>query len=72
MLRIRKLKMEVTLILHVAHVTGSRMIAEGGDGGSRGDLIRSDGRKSNPVDYIIPLHVTVFERPLKPGYTLGG
>jgi hypothetical protein len=36
--RLRRVEMSKGLILHVVHVAGTRMIEEGADGGSRGDL----------------------------------
>ena len=61
MLRLRKLEMDASLILHVVHVAGSRMIEEGGDGGSRGDL--SQGvMAGRPILEYIPLHLSAFER----------
>ena len=61
MLRLRKLEMDASLILHVVHVSGSRMIEEGGDGGSRGDLTQGvmSGR---PILEYIPLHLSAPER----------
>jgi hypothetical protein len=38
MLLLRKLEMDASLILHFVHIAGTRMIEEGGDGGSWGDL----------------------------------
>ena len=61
MLRLRKLEMDASLILHVVHVAGTRMIEEGGDGGSRGDL--SQGvMAGRPILEYIPLHLSAFER----------
>jgi hypothetical protein len=61
MLHLRKLEMDASLILHVIHVSGSRMIAEGGDGGSRGDLSQGVMAGRPILDYI-PLHLSAFER----------
>jgi hypothetical protein len=61
MLRLRKLEMDASLVLHVIHVSGSRMIAEGGDGGSRGDLSQGVMAGRPILDYI-PLHLSAFER----------
>ena len=64
MLRLRKLEMDASLILHVVHVAGTRMIAEGGDGGSRGDLTQGVMAGKPILDYI-PLHLTALEREPK-------
>jgi hypothetical protein len=61
MLRLRKLEMDASLILHVIHVSGTRMIAEGGDGGSRGDLTQGVMAGRPILDYI-PLHLSALER----------
>jgi hypothetical protein len=61
MLRLRKLEMDASLILHVVHVSGTRMIAEGGDGGSRGDLTQGVMSGKPILDYI-PLHLSALER----------
>ena len=61
MLRLRKLEMDATLILHVIHVAGTRMIEEGGDGGSRGDLTQGV-MAGKPILEYIPLHLSAFER----------
>jgi hypothetical protein len=60
-LRLRKLEMDASLILHVIHVAGTRMIAEGGDGGSRGDLTQGV-MAGKPILAYIPLHLSVIER----------
>jgi hypothetical protein len=64
MLRLRKLEMDASLILHVVHVSGSRMIAEGGDGGSRGDLTQGVMSGKPILDYV-PLHLTALDREPK-------
>jgi hypothetical protein len=61
MLRLRKLEMDASLILHVVHVSGTRMIDEGGDGGSRGDLTQGVMAGRPILDYI-PLHLSALER----------
>lgn len=38
-IRLRQLEMDYNLIIHVIHVAGERMIAQGTDGGSRGSLL---------------------------------
>jgi hypothetical protein len=61
MLRLRKLEMDTSLISHVVHVAGTRMIAEGGDGGSRGDLTQGV-MAGEPILGYIPSHLSVLER----------
>ena len=53
--------MDASLILHVVHVSGSRMIVEGGDGGSRGGLIQGVMAGNQILEYI-PLHLSSLER----------
>ena len=60
-LRLKKLEMDYDLILHVIHVSGKRMIAQGTDGISRGD--HSTGvMRGKPMASFIPLHLSAFER----------
>jgi hypothetical protein len=61
MLRLRKLEMEGELILHIIHVAGTRMIAEGADGGSRGDLNQGVMAGQSILDFV-PLHLTALDR----------
>ena len=60
MLRLRKLEMAGDLILHVIHVAGTRMVAEGADGGSRGDLNQGVMAGQSILDFV-PLHLTALE-----------
>jgi hypothetical protein len=64
-LRLLKLKMDGDLILHVIHVAGTRMVAEGADGGSRGVLNQGVMAGQSILDFV-PLHLTAcLERPDK-------
>jgi hypothetical protein len=63
-LRLKKLEMENGLILHVVHVSGLRMIAQGTDGLSRAD--QSEGvMKGLDMRTFIPLHLNPTEREPK-------
>jgi len=60
-LRLRKLEFKSRFKIHFIHVAGSRMIAQGTDGLSRGDL--SEGvMKGTSMLSFIPLHLTAFDR----------
>jgi hypothetical protein len=60
-LRLRLLEMRNDLIIHVIHVAGKRMIAQGTDGTSRGD--KSMGvMRGVPMEEFCPLHKTAFQR----------
>jgi hypothetical protein len=60
-LRLRKLEMENDMIIHVDHVSGKRMIAQGTDGLSRAD--HSEGvMQGRPMLEYIPLHRDPLER----------
>jgi hypothetical protein len=61
MLRLRKLEMEGDLILHLIHVAGTMMVAEGADGGSRGDL-NQGVMAGQPILDFVPLHLSALER----------
>ena len=62
MLRLRKLEMDASLILHVVSVAGTRMIKEGRDGDTRGDLTQGV-MAGRPILEYIPLHLlSAFER----------
>jgi hypothetical protein len=55
------LEMEKGLILHVVHVSGRQMIAQGTDGLSRAD--HSEGvMQGNPMEHFIPLHLSPTQR----------
>jgi hypothetical protein len=63
-LRLRKLEMEHDMIIHVVHVSGKRMIAQGTDGLSRAD--HSEGvMQGKPMVEFIPLHRDPLEREPK-------
>jgi hypothetical protein len=60
-LRLRCLQMNGTFTLHVIHVAGSRMISEGTDGLSRGDLSAGVMLGTNILTYV-PLHQDALAR----------
>jgi len=60
-LRLRKVEMDGSLLLHVIHVSGKRMIVQGTDGGSRGDLNQGVLTGDNMLNYV-PLHLSAVER----------
>ena len=64
MLRLRRLEMMGGFILHVVHVAGTRMIAEGADGGSRGDLNQGVMTGESILNHI-PLHLNATQRDHK-------
>jgi hypothetical protein len=60
-LRLRKLEMKANLLLHVIHISGTRMIAQGTDGLSRGD--HSAGvMQGRSIAQFVPLHLSAFDR----------
>jgi hypothetical protein len=63
-LRLKKLEAKHDMILHVIHVSGKRMIAQGTDGISRGD--HSAGvMRGIPMTAYVPLHIDAFTREPK-------
>jgi len=60
-LRLRRLEMQFSLHLHVIHVSGLRMIAQGTDGLSRGDLDTGVMRGTSMLSFV-PLHLSAMER----------
>ena len=60
-LRLRTVDMEGLIKLHVIHVAGTRMIAQGTDGLSRGDY-SSGVMAGAPVLGFVPLHLSAFDR----------
>ena len=60
-LRLRRLEMQESLIIHVVHVAGTRMIAQGTDGLSRGDMLEGVMAGKNFLDFV-PLHLSCRER----------
>jgi hypothetical protein len=60
-LRLRLLEIQSNLIIHVIHVAGTRIQAQGTDGISRGD--KSMGvMRGIPMEDFCPLHLTTLER----------
>ena len=60
-LRLKKLELRIGCVFHLIHVSGNRMIAQGTDGTSRGDL--GEGvMKGQTMLSFIPLHLTALER----------
>jgi hypothetical protein len=51
-LRLRQLEMDYNLIIHVIHVSGERMIAQGTDGGSRGCLLEGVLSGKPMLDFV--------------------
>jgi hypothetical protein len=62
--RLKELKLEFDLTLHVVHVSGRRMIVEGTDGLSRADHGKGVMTGENIKNYI-PLHLTPTAREPK-------
>ena len=60
-LRLRLLEMNSDLIIHVIHVAGTRMMAQGTDGISRGDK-NTGVMRGIPMEEYCPLHESAFER----------
>ena len=60
-LQLKKLELEQDIILHVIHISGKRMIAEGADGILRGD--HSEGvMAGTPITNFVPLHLDPLQR----------
>ena len=60
-LRIRKLEMEKLCRVHLCHVAGTRMIAQGSDGLSRGNVSEGVMRGEEMLSFI-PMHLSALER----------
>ena len=60
-LRLRNLQMHYGMHLHVIHVAGKRMMAQGTDGVSRGDMLTGVFAGKSMTDYV-PLHLTALDR----------
>jgi hypothetical protein len=60
-LRLRLLEMNSDLIIHVIHVAGTWMMAQGTDGTSRGNKSMGAMREI-PVERFCPLHQSAFEQ----------
>jgi hypothetical protein len=60
-LELKRLELDEDLILHVVHVSGKRMIAQGTDGLSRAD--HTEGvMQGLPIGQFVPLHLDPFVR----------
>ena len=60
-LELRELEMNCKTRIHFVHVAGTRMIAQGSDGLSRGNV--SEGvMRGTPMDAFIPLNESALER----------
>jgi hypothetical protein len=64
MLRLQKIQMKGKAFIHIVWVSGKRMIQQGTDGLSRGDLTNGVMR-GIPMLEFVPLHKTVLERQPK-------
>jgi hypothetical protein len=60
-LRLHKIEMQGQLKLHILHVSGTRMIAQGTDGLSRGDFT-SGVMAGLPMRQFIPLHLSALDQ----------
>jgi len=60
-LRLRRLEMEGSLIIHLIHISGKRMIDSGVDGLSRGDITKGVMRGDDILSFV-PLNLGVDER----------
>ena len=60
-LRLKKLELFIGSIIHFVHVSGHRMIAQGTDGTSRGDLGEGVMKGQSMLSFV-PLHLTALER----------
>ena len=60
-LRLRKLQMKYGVKIHLIHVAGTRMIEQGTDGISRGNLLEGVMTGKNMLDFV-PIHLTALER----------
>ena len=58
-LRMRKLEMSFSIFLHIIWVSGTRMISQGTDGVSRGDL-ENGVAHGTPMLSFVPVHLTPF------------
>jgi hypothetical protein len=59
--RLRKVEMDCSATITVSHVSGKRMIAQGTDGISRGELNQGVGLGESMLSFI-PLHLTATQR----------
>ena len=63
-LELKRLELEQDLILHVTHVSGKRMIAQGTDGLSRADHTQGV-MLGQPIQAFVPLHQSPLDREPK-------
>lgn len=61
MVRLRRLEVQGNLVLHVVHVAGTRMILEGADGGSRGDLNQGAMAGEEIMQFVL-LHLSAKDQ----------
>ena len=59
--RLYKLAMKFNCLVRIFHVAGSRMIAQGADGLSRGDLLAGSLNGKDPMSFI-PTHLSAIQR----------
>ena len=59
--RLQRLQMKQNMHLHVMHVAGKRMMAQGTDGLSRGDMLTGVFGGKGMLAYV-PLHLSALER----------
>jgi hypothetical protein len=63
-LQLKRLELECDIILHVVHISGKRMIAQGTDGLSRAD--HSQGvMQGKPIQDFVPLHLSPYDREVE-------
>jgi hypothetical protein len=60
-LRLRRLEMTAGLIIHVVHCAGTRMISQGTNGLSRGNLLEGVMKGDDFLSFV-PLHLLALER----------
>ena len=62
-LEIKKLEMTHECKIHICHVAGTRMIEQGSDGLSRGNLTEG-AMKGKPIRSFVPIHLGALERQI--------
>jgi len=60
-LRLKRLEIDHSFTLHLVHIAGRRMITQGTDGLSRGDLLQGVMRGQSMMTFV-PLHLSAAER----------
>lgn len=60
-LRLKQLELQYSLHIHIIHIAGRRMLAQGTDGLSRGDLCNGVMRGDSLLSFV-PLHLSPLER----------